>query len=174
MRILVCRHATVHNPDKVIYRKLAGFSLSDEGRKEAELIGKFLSVYDVDSIFSSPMERCVETASIIKKTINSDKPIIIADYLNEWGEREHTDDVARRMSHVLESDKPYQLYITHKDPLRVLLNKIYGRPLRDIEYWDCSPGSVYEINITGDKISAELLFVPMLKTKRADQKAEGT
>ncbi len=172
MRILICRHATVHNPNKITYRRLPGFNLNREGQKEAESTGRFLSDYNIDFIFSSPMERCIETASIIKKIINNDKAIVIKEYLNEWEVGEHTIDIARRMSYVLRSSKPYRLYITHRDPLRVLLNKISERPLKDIEYWHCPPGSVYEINMTKNKISAKLLFVPKIKSSKTSCKIE--
>jgi broad specificity phosphatase PhoE len=56
------RHGEVRNPGHVIYARLPGFHLSEEGRVMAKAAASFLAGRDVTALFSSPMERARETA----------------------------------------------------------------------------------------------------------------
>lgn len=142
---------------------MPGFHLSGEGEKEAELIGKFLKRFKIKEFFASPMERCQEVARIAKDTIGDPSiKITTKEYLNEWGEGERTVAIAKRMAHILRSKTPDRLYITHKDPIRVFLNKITGEPLKELERWDCPHGAVYEIKKKNGKILVKFLFAPKL------------
>ncbi|PIP62236.1 hypothetical protein COW98_05155 [Candidatus Roizmanbacteria bacterium CG22_combo_CG10-13_8_21_14_all_35_9] len=161
MNIFLCRHTQVHNPKKIIYRRLPGYYLSKQGEMEVKEMGSFLKKYEIKEIFTSPMERCVQTAELIKETIgNPAVKIYQKDYLNEWKEGERTTDVIRRMRHILKDKKDNRVYISHKDPIRVFLNKITNQPLQELERWDCPKGSIYEITVDGKKSLPKLLFVP--------------
>ena len=59
------RHGEVHNPDEIYYGRLPGFYLSARGRLQAEATAQVLREQKLDAIFTSPMERAVETAEII-------------------------------------------------------------------------------------------------------------
>jgi len=63
--ITLVRHGEVHNPDKVLYGRLPGFHLSERGRQQAEVTARFLRGRDVVAVFSSPLERAVQTATPI-------------------------------------------------------------------------------------------------------------
>lgn len=63
--IYLVRHGDVHNPGKILYERLAGFPLSELGRKQADALGKFLSTRRLSAIYASPLERAKETAGII-------------------------------------------------------------------------------------------------------------
>lgn len=56
------RHGEVRNPGHLIYGRLPGFHLSEEGRVMAKVAASFLSGRDVTALFSSPMDRALETA----------------------------------------------------------------------------------------------------------------
>jgi broad specificity phosphatase PhoE len=56
------RHGEVHNPDQVIYGRIPGFHLSEDGRMMAKAAADFLAGRDITALFSSPMERARETA----------------------------------------------------------------------------------------------------------------
>lgn len=160
MNIFLCRHTQVHNPQKVVYRRLPGYYLSDQGKLQAKKTGEFLKKENIEEIFTSPMERCVQVSEVIKETIANPKiRIYQKEYLNEWGEGERTADIAKRMNFILRGKKNNRVYVSHKDPIRVFLNSVTGRPLRDIDYWDCPHGAVYKIKIN-KKILPELVFHP--------------
>jgi len=63
------RHGEVHNPDKVLYGRLPGFGLSDEGRSQADRAAKHLAGADVTALLVSPMQRAQETAEPIATTL---------------------------------------------------------------------------------------------------------
>ncbi|HUA29250.1 MAG TPA: histidine phosphatase family protein [Streptosporangiaceae bacterium] len=56
------RHGEVENPDRVLYGRIPGFHLSDDGRVMAKATADFLAGRDVALLRSSPLERAVETA----------------------------------------------------------------------------------------------------------------
>jgi broad specificity phosphatase PhoE len=56
------RHGEVRNPGRVIYGRLPGFHLSEDGLMMAKAAAGFLAGRDVTALFSSPMERARETA----------------------------------------------------------------------------------------------------------------
>ncbi len=60
------RHGKVENPGNVIYGRLSGFHLSDLGRRQAAAAAGRLADADIGAIWSSPLERAQETATIIE------------------------------------------------------------------------------------------------------------
>jgi broad specificity phosphatase PhoE len=55
------RHGEVHNPDLVLYGRLPGFRLSEDGRKMAQDAAEALRGRDVVHLVSSPLQRAQET-----------------------------------------------------------------------------------------------------------------
>ncbi len=64
--VLLIRHAV---NDWVKTRKLAGWTpgvhLNDEGKAQAQAVGERLAAWPLRAIYSSPLERCLETAQAI-------------------------------------------------------------------------------------------------------------
>ncbi len=56
------RHGEVHNPDGVLYGRLPGFGLSENGREQARRVAEHLAGADVTALLVSPMQRAQETA----------------------------------------------------------------------------------------------------------------
>lgn len=59
------RHGEVHNPDRILYGRLADFHLSDLGAEMADLVASHLADHDITHVISSPLERARETAAPI-------------------------------------------------------------------------------------------------------------
>jgi len=76
------RHAAVWNPDGVVYARLPGFQLSEAGRAEAEALSHELAGVAVASIQASPLDRAVETATILAQPHGLD--VALDDRLLEW------------------------------------------------------------------------------------------
>jgi broad specificity phosphatase PhoE len=57
------RHGEVYNPQGIIYGRIPGFHLSEDGQIMAKDAADFLAERDVVSVFSSPLERAQETAT---------------------------------------------------------------------------------------------------------------
>lgn len=59
------RHGEVHNPKHLVYADLPGFGLGERGRLQARAAGRYLASSPVVSVWSSPLERALETAHLI-------------------------------------------------------------------------------------------------------------
>ncbi|MBC7374197.1 MAG: histidine phosphatase family protein [Frankiales bacterium] len=59
------RHGEVHNPDGVLYGRLPGFGLSDDGQQMARDAAAALRGRDVTAVVASPLQRAQETAQPI-------------------------------------------------------------------------------------------------------------
>lgn len=59
------RHGEVHNPDKILYGRLPGFRLSEDGLQMAHDAALALRGRDVVEVVSSPLQRAQETAAPI-------------------------------------------------------------------------------------------------------------
>jgi broad specificity phosphatase PhoE len=57
------RHGEVHNPTGVLYGRLPGFHLSENGRNQAEIVAKALADTDITVLVASPLQRAQETAA---------------------------------------------------------------------------------------------------------------
>ncbi|TLN05496.1 histidine phosphatase family protein [bacterium] len=84
---ILARHGeTVWNIEK-IYRGRADVNLDEVGIKQAELLGKYLSNWELEAIYSSPLKRALDTANIIaryqKVGVNVAECLIDFDY-GEW------------------------------------------------------------------------------------------
>lgn len=68
-RIFFVRHGEVDNPDKVMYGRLPGFPLSQNGRNQITKTAQFLSEENISAIYSSPLLRTKQTAEIISEIL---------------------------------------------------------------------------------------------------------
>ena len=59
------RHGEVFNPDKVLYGRLPGFGLSEDGLRMARDAAEVLRGRDVAEVVASPLQRAQETAAPI-------------------------------------------------------------------------------------------------------------
>ncbi|KES07938.1 hypothetical protein BU52_05795 [Streptomyces toyocaensis] len=75
------RHGEVANPDGVLYGRLAGYHLSELGRRMADRVAEHLAPRDVVHVGASPLERAQETAEPIAKAQGLD--IVTDDRLIE-------------------------------------------------------------------------------------------
>lgn len=77
------RHGEVHNPEGVLYGRLPGYRLSDNGERQAKLVAEFLSGHDIARVISSPLQRAQETArplgAMFQTDVATDERLIEAD-----------------------------------------------------------------------------------------------
>jgi broad specificity phosphatase PhoE len=69
--VYLVRHGEVHNPARVRYGRLPGFSLSERGRAEALARASWLRsrISERATIVSSPLERAVQTAEVLRDAL---------------------------------------------------------------------------------------------------------
>ena len=75
------RHGEVHNPDRILYGRLPGFRLSDDGQQMAYAAAEALRGHDLREVVSSPLQRAQETAAPIAAAFGL--PVTIDDRLIE-------------------------------------------------------------------------------------------
>ena len=56
------RHGEVHNPGAVLYGRLPGFRLSEDGQQMARDAAEALQDRDITVVIASPLQRAQETA----------------------------------------------------------------------------------------------------------------
>jgi broad specificity phosphatase PhoE len=66
------RHGEVHNPEGVLYGRLPGFRLSDDGVQMAEDAADALVGRDVVHLVASPLQRAQETAQPMSRRFGLD------------------------------------------------------------------------------------------------------
>ncbi|GAA4664204.1 histidine phosphatase family protein [Gordonia humi] len=59
------RHGEVHNPEGILYGRLPGFRLAENGRDQAQRVSDALADHDITHVFASPLQRAQETATPI-------------------------------------------------------------------------------------------------------------
>ncbi|MDQ4005142.1 MAG: MSMEG_4193 family putative phosphomutase [Actinomycetota bacterium] len=91
--ILLVRHAVTDVTGKRLYGRTGGISLSETGRAQADRLAERLSVVPLDAVYSSPLERCMETATAIAAgrdvPVQTDEGILEIDY-GTWTGRPFT------------------------------------------------------------------------------------
>lgn len=92
-RLLILRHASTAETGKTLSGRLPGIPLSVKGRAEAQAMADALATTPIAAIYSSPIERTVETATIIaahhKLRVKKDKGLLEADY-GDWSGKKLT------------------------------------------------------------------------------------
>jgi broad specificity phosphatase PhoE len=66
------RHGQVDNPHKIVYGRQRGWRLSERGRQEAEAVARHLGARPVARVYTSPLERAVQTATVIAAASGSE------------------------------------------------------------------------------------------------------
>lgn len=74
-RVLLIRHAEVENPDHVLYGHLDGFGLSARGRLQAQALGRRFRDVGLRRIVHSPLQRAVETATLLNEQLPEPVPL---------------------------------------------------------------------------------------------------
>ena len=83
MNLLIIRHGQSEADILKVIEGRADFSLTELGRKQAELMADWVAQnYKIDKIFSSPLKRASQTANMLSKRIDID--IVFDDNLMEW------------------------------------------------------------------------------------------
>ncbi|GEO07132.1 phosphoglycerate mutase [Adhaeribacter aerolatus] len=86
-KFLLIRHATTDSVGKRLSGRLSGVSLNPAGQEQAQKLAQRLTGSAIAAVYSSPLERALETAAPIAKILNL-RPIIDEHFLEmnfgEW------------------------------------------------------------------------------------------
>jgi len=83
-RVLLIRHGEVENPEGILIQRLPGFHLSKVGIEQVNSLASILkqAKFNIGLVYSSPLERALETAEIISKKLGGVK-VEVREELNE-------------------------------------------------------------------------------------------
>ena len=81
-RVHLVRHGEVANPERIVYASLPGYSLSELGALQAKDAARYLGRRPVVSVWSSPLQRALQTAEAIATRLG--QPVRVDDTLTEW------------------------------------------------------------------------------------------
>jgi probable phosphomutase (TIGR03848 family) len=85
-RFLLIRHATNDTVGKRLTGRMAGVTLNEEGKAQAQKLAERLIELPIAAVYSSPLERALETAAPIANLLRLEK-IVCEDFLEiEFGE----------------------------------------------------------------------------------------
>lgn len=74
--LYLMRHGQVHNPKEILYGRMPGFFLSDEGIAQAQAAGRWLADKNLGAMYCSPMERARQTAAIVAEHLGQLAPVL--------------------------------------------------------------------------------------------------
>lgn len=80
--IYFVRHGQTENPNNIIYGRMPGFPLNKLGQEQSKKAGTYLASFKITHIYTSPLERCFETANLISEFFPN-APITHSFDLNE-------------------------------------------------------------------------------------------
>ena len=94
------RHGEVYNPDAVLYGRLPGFRLSDDGQQMARDAALALKDRDITVLVASPLQRAQETArptaELLGLDVDTDERLIESENVFEGKQVGVGDGVAKR------------------------------------------------------------------------------
>jgi len=111
--ILLIRHATNDTVGKTLAGRMAGVHLNAEGKAQAEKLAQRLGHLKLAAIYSSPLERAIETIEPLANKLQL-KPIINEDFLElnigDWTGKTYKE---------MEEDKIFGLFNTYRSVTRI-------------------------------------------------------
>jgi broad specificity phosphatase PhoE len=184
------RHGKVHNPNDVLYGRLPGYHLSATGRVMAEAAADFFAERPVVALFSSPLERAVETATPVSERLGleivtdqrliesanlfegqshplrkpGNWPALRNPFLPSWGEP--FDQVADRMHAMLAVARETgagreAVCVSHQLPIWVTRLRAEGKHLwHNPAARQCETGSVTSFTFEGERLTGVAYTVP--------------
>jgi probable phosphoglycerate mutase len=86
IKFLLIRHATTDTVGKTLAGRMAGVHLNGEGQEQAQRLAGRLTHLPIAAIYSSPLERAIETADPLAKSLQL-QTILLDDFLEmDFGE----------------------------------------------------------------------------------------
>ena len=76
LRLLVVRHGQTDSNAERRYQGATDVALNATGVRQAEALAQRLRAYEIDVIVSSPLERALQTARIIARTLPGDVQVM--------------------------------------------------------------------------------------------------
>jgi probable phosphomutase (TIGR03848 family) len=163
--VLIVRHGLTSSTGKALTGWLPGIFLNDKGQAQAAAVGERLAQLPLAAIVSSPLERCVETATAIAArqggTDHSGPPVPdIEDRLGECRYGDWTGKPLRKLAHdpLWRVVQAHPSAVTFPGPGGESMLAMQQRAVAAVRDWNArlGPHATYLICSHGDVIKAIL------------------
>lgn len=185
MKIFLFRHGEIENPKQLLPGRLPGFRLSQQGRENVIKTAATFKNEDIKMIYTSPLERTMETAEIIADAIGLDPEKIKkqneiievespkwqgrkskefkeeSEYIknpNVTSDMEGRKDSGKRVFNFLQEiakKNENAVVVSHGDPIMGAIGYITGK-WEVIDKSYIKRGKYYTVEIDGDKWKVDL------------------
>ena len=115
--IYYVRHASYENPERLVPGRIPGYHLNTAGKEKAQKVSEFFKGKSVKYIYTSPLERCFETANIIGESLPKAKIIHVYDLI----EIDSTNWQAFRLEELF-TNEYYESYLNNPNTDEVIEN----------------------------------------------------
>ena len=112
-RFLLIRHATTNAVGKHLSGRMAGVSLNEEGAAQAQQLAQRLKHLPIQAVYTSPLERAVQTAAPLAEALSL-KSIIQEAFLEL-----HFGEWTNQSFEELGGQQPFQLFNTFRSGTRI-------------------------------------------------------
>ncbi|MCR4277575.1 MAG: histidine phosphatase family protein [Candidatus Berkelbacteria bacterium] len=149
-----------HGQTDSAYSREAGIDsqrqLTDTGVQQSVALGRYLAAFAPSAIYSSPLDRCIDTAAAIKTEVGLDDKIVITKQLQEIYSSEPRQEAGERgesiFQTVLQTHRGEQVVaVTHQYIIGYIVADFLGVGFRDVP---CEFADVYRL-VFADKTLVE-------------------
>ena len=128
--------------------------LNEKGKEQSVKNGQYLNDFSIKVIFSSPMERTLETAKIIKKTANVSNEVVVEKELHEIYDNASWQSVGERVPNffekiIVKSPGEQVVCVSHQDVIENTLRAL-GVTAEEADF-PCQMGQMYRLVFAGKK-----------------------
>ena len=128
--------------------------LTDDGRRQLKTVGRYLADFQPAALFTSPLQRCSESAKLINKELSPKLEIQSRKELLEYYSPETDQKVTERMigfvKEVLRDWSGQQIVaVTHQDPIQFALAHYFKKNPID---FPCVMSDIYRLVFAYDEL----------------------
>ncbi len=168
MNIFFIRHGETDWNKEHLFQGKSNIPLNSNGIKQAENLANSLKNEKIDIIFSSPLDRALQTANIINKyhhaTLYLDNQILERGLGELEGQCSNNYDLPTLLEQILElSHKDNSIY--HVESLQILLNRAYHFLNTLISKYNNTNNNIYIVT-HGSTLLALMLILGQLDTSK--------
>jgi probable phosphomutase (TIGR03848 family) len=158
--VLIVRHGLTSSTGKALTGWMPGVSLDDRGQAQAAAVASRLSALPLTAIVSSPLERCVQTATVIAAAQPSGEQVQIDDRLGECKYGDWTGQPLRKLARdpLWKVVQAHPSAVTFPGPDGESMTAMQQRAVAAVRDWNTRLGTdaTYLICSHGDVIKAIL------------------
>ncbi len=158
--VLIVRHGLTSSTGKALTGWMPGISLDDRGQAQAAAVSGRLAAIPLAAIVSSPLERCVQTATVIASGQAGSQPVQIDDRLGECRYGDWTGQSLRKLSRepLWKVVQAHPSAVTFPGVDGESMTAMQQRAVAAVRDWNArlGPEAVYVICSHGDVIKAIL------------------